>query len=43
MPFTQADLAGLGGGQVPAWAGGDETVKTDRDAFLRADPDRCRP
>ncbi|MGI5158535.1 hypothetical protein [Microbispora sp. CA-102843] len=43
VPFTAADLAGLGGGQVLAWAGGDETVKTGRDAFLRADPDRCRP
>ncbi|MEU6430676.1 hypothetical protein ABZ860_32675 [Microbispora sp. NPDC046973] len=43
VPFTPADLAGLGGGQVLAWAGGDETVKTGRDAFLRADPDRCRP
>ncbi|TQS28279.1 hypothetical protein [Microbispora sp. KK1-11] len=43
VPFTAADLAGLGGGQVLAWAGGDDTVKTGRDAFLRADPDRCRP
>ncbi|GAB3160881.1 hypothetical protein [Microbispora hainanensis] len=43
VPFTAADLAGLGDGQVLAWAGGDETVKTTRDAFLRTDPDRCRP
>ncbi|MEV1201878.1 hypothetical protein [Microbispora rosea] len=43
VPFTAEDLAGLGGGQVLAWAGGDETLKTSRDAFLRADPDRCRP
>lgn len=43
VPFTTADLAGLGDGQVLAWAGGDETVKTARDAFLHAGPDRCRP
>ncbi|MEU7882419.1 hypothetical protein [Microbispora bryophytorum] len=43
VPFTAADLAGLGGGQVLAWAGGEETMKTDRDVFMRADPDRCRP
>ncbi|MEV4461211.1 hypothetical protein [Microbispora sp. NPDC049633] len=43
VPFTTADLAGLGGGQVLAWAGGDETMKTDRDGFLHAGPGRCRP
>lgn len=43
VPFTASDLAGLGSGQVLAWAGGEETLKISRDVFLRADPDRCRP
>lgn len=43
VPFTTKDLAGLGGGEVLAWTGGDGTMKADRDDFLHADSDRCTP
>ncbi|MFC7383052.1 hypothetical protein [Sphaerisporangium rhizosphaerae] len=43
VPFTAADLAGLGNGQVLASDGGDGNTTMGRDDFLRGDPDRCRP